>query len=43
MTTQKTLRGPRGLLVELDQTQVIRDDPGQGTPAIVCIRNRKGC
>lgn len=32
---QKTLRGPNGMRLELDSREVIVDDPGAGTPAMV--------
>ncbi len=31
----KTLVGPNGIRIELDKDQVFKDDPGQGTPAMV--------
>lgn len=36
---KKTLRGPGGIRVELDTREVFPDDPGAGTPALVCLRN----
>ena len=33
--TRKTLRGPGGLMLVLDRTQVFPDNPGEGTPALV--------
>ena len=35
------LIGPDGLRVELDKSQVFHDDPGQGTPALVVIRDAR--
>jgi len=29
------LRGPRGLLLELDASEIFPDDPGMGTPLLV--------
>ncbi len=34
-STKKTLRGPGGLMLVLDREQVIPEDPGAGTPALV--------
>ena len=35
MSAVRTLRGPMGATLTLDPMQVIPDDPGQGTPAVV--------
>ena len=35
--TKKILHGPQNLRVELDKSQVIPDDPGAGTPAMVYL------
>jgi hypothetical protein len=35
MSTTKTLHGPGGLRLKLDREEVIVDDPGAGTPAMV--------
>jgi len=35
---KETLRGPDGLIIELDSDQIFPDDPGQGTPALVVQR-----
>ena len=32
---KKTLYGPNLIRVELDKSQVFKDDPGSGTPALV--------
>jgi len=32
----KTINGPKGLRIDLDTDEVFTDDPGQGTPAVVC-------
>lgn len=32
---KQTLRGPNGIRVILDASEIYRDDPGQGTPMIV--------
>lgn len=42
MNSTLKLRGPNGLVVELDRGQVFPDDPGQGTPAMV-YRNKNLC
>ncbi|MFA5234739.1 MAG: hypothetical protein WC390_10100 [Sulfurimonas sp.] len=39
MFDTKTLRGPGGIKVQLDRSQIFPDDPGQGTPAIVVLKN----
>ena len=31
----ETLRGPGGLVIRLDATEIFPDDPGNGTPALV--------
>ena len=31
----KKLKGPDGIVLELDSSQIFPDDPGQGTPAMV--------
>ncbi|RDJ35021.1 MAG: hypothetical protein DWQ19_09305 [Crenarchaeota archaeon] len=36
---KKTLHGPKGAILILDQAQVFPDDPGAGTPAMVKYRN----
>ena len=33
--TTKTLKGPNGLRIELDASQIFPDDPGAGAPAMV--------
>jgi hypothetical protein len=33
--TERSLRGPGGVLLRLDTAEVFPDDPGSGTPAIV--------
>ena len=33
------LNGPNGITLILDPTQVCKDDPGQGTPALVTLKN----
>lgn len=38
---KETLRGPGGLIIELDSDQIFPDDPGQGTPAMV-IQRKEG-
>lgn len=38
-STRKTLRGPGGIKVQLDRSQIVPDDPGQGTPALVVLKN----
>lgn len=35
MSSKKTLRGPGGLHLILDKSEIVPDDPGAGTPAIV--------
>lgn len=37
--TTKTLRGPDGLTILLDKSEVNYDDPGTGTPAMVQYDN----
>lgn len=32
---KKTLRGPDGVTLELDSSEIYPDDPGNGTPAMV--------
>ena len=34
---KKTIKGPSGIKIELDSTQVFPDDPGAGTPAMVYL------
>lgn len=36
---KQILRGPSGLKLELDASQIYPDDPGQGTPALVVRGN----
>ncbi len=36
--TKKTLRGPGGIRIELDRSEVFPNDPGNGTPALVYCR-----
>lgn len=38
--TRKVLRGPGGIKLILDQSEVFPDDPGNGTPAIVQLRDK---
>jgi len=38
--SEQTLRGPDGLVIELDSEQIFPNDPGQGTPAMVIQRDR---
>lgn len=40
--TKKSFRGPGGLLVSLDRSQVFPKDPGMGTPAMVYLPFGKG-
>ena len=35
MKKKEVLRGPGGLKIELDATEIFPDDPGNGTPALV--------
>lgn len=35
MTDTQTIQGPKGYKVTLDRREVFKDDPGQGTPALV--------
>lgn len=37
---KELLRGPDGLIIELDSEQIFPDDPGQGTPALVIQRKQ---
>lgn len=39
---KKTLRGPQGLVLELDTDEINLDDPGMGTPAIVTVGDENG-
>lgn len=39
---RKTIKGPQGAELILDESQVFPDDPGAGTPAVVKYRNRYG-
>lgn len=39
---RKTLRGPDGIRVELDTTEVIPSDPGAGCPAVVYVGRYSG-
>ena len=39
---QETMRGPGGLLVKLDASEVYPDDPGNGTPAMVHLPFGRG-
>ena len=41
MFTQ-TLRGPGGIRIELDATEIVPDDPGAGTPAMVSYGDHTG-
>ena len=34
---KKVLRGPDGVTLELDSSEIYPDDPGQGTPAMVAL------
>lgn len=44
MTKQlETLRGPKGITIELDRGEVYPDDPGAGTPATVFITGVDAC
>ena len=35
MSTITTIKGPRGWRIELDTAQIVRDNPGEGTPAMI--------
>jgi hypothetical protein len=37
--TTKTLRGPDGIRLVLDRKEIVPDDPGDGTPALVWVDN----
>lgn len=37
-----TLKGPGRLELVLDSSEVFPDDPGNGTPAMVYLRDKKG-
>lgn len=37
--TKQILRGPSGIKLELDATEIFPDDPGMGTPALVVMPN----
>lgn len=37
MKNRFTKTGPNGLRVEFDATEIYPDDPGQGTPVLVCL------
>ena len=37
---KKTLNGPGGIRIVLDKAEVIPDDPGQGTPAMVYLLDK---
>jgi hypothetical protein len=39
---KKLLRGPGGITISLDSEQIIPDDPGAGTPAVVQYRGHSG-
>jgi len=39
---KQKITGPNGLVIELDASEVYRDNPGQGTPAMV-YRNKGLC
>lgn len=36
---KQIFKGPQGITLELDPEQVFPEDPGQGTPALVCFPN----
>ncbi len=38
--TKEILRGPNGIRIELDSTEIFPADPGQGTPAMVYLGQR---
>src|SRR3990167_6895428 len=42
MKRTETLRGPGGLMIVLDASQIFPDDPGNGTPALVVRPFGKG-
>ena len=42
MKLRETLLGPGGIKIELDSREIYPDDPGNGTPAMVVLRNG-GC
>ncbi len=35
----EVLTGPNGIRIEMDAKQIFPDDPGQGTPVLVCFAN----
>lgn len=37
---KKTLNGPGGIVLELDRSEWFPDDPGRGTPALVCYKGQ---
>ena len=37
MQTKFTKHGPHGLSVRFDSTEIFPDDPGKGTPVLVCL------
>jgi hypothetical protein len=37
MKTRFTKHGPNGLRVEFDANEIFPNDPGQGTPVLVCL------
>ena len=34
----QTLRGPNGIRLELDASEIYPNDPGMGTPMLVCLK-----
>jgi hypothetical protein len=38
MKMAQTLTGPNGIMLTLDKTEVNKEDPGMGTPAIVRLK-----
>lgn len=44
ITTERkqTIKGPGGLRLELDADQIFPDDPGQGTPCLLEMRDEDG-
>lgn len=41
MNSKEILDGPDGMKVEFDASQVFPEDPGQGTPVLVVLKNKE--
>jgi hypothetical protein len=39
---KETMEGPGGIRIELDPKEIVPEDPGQGTPRMVCLGKSAG-